>query len=803
MGKRQDDTIRLTGIRVRDTERSQHNFHRVSLKLLRCLFYLSGSYALIYWFVTLFEIGVEPEILTVSTLLLGIWYFFVYLTKKTKIIGIFLSLGILIFLSVRMWNAVYQGICEILNTASQYILDYYNTPLGFLPAAEDPRALLLTVLLLQALLMLWLGSSALKGKAGCLILTGLLLLCMGLMVNRFPAGEAVFLWIFSCFSMRVTGREGKGGIAQIPVTALGIGTAIFTGIMVLLSWLVIAPRLNPVIEDRYTAFREFQSNLEDRVRGLWGGNSAGGWQGMVQNGVLTNNSPAGGNETALSLTVENEPEETIYLKGFIGGLYQGSYWEEISDETFQEAIQNVISQADFQQIMEEWGYSDYSYSDFQSFLASAPYEFRSGEDSGEPEQFSISYEDTPGDYVYAPYLSRTEENAVLQADVELMRNGAESFRGSFYPDIPEISADQGYTSSLYVPELTAYAQYVSAQYLYIPSAGLEELQTYWNSRLEEFQSERGHYPTILETTTLIRETLASCSYSRNLDPLPEGEDFVQYFLFDQHRGFCTHFATTAVLLYRMTGYPARYATGYIARPEEFQENENGGWTADIPGENAHAWVEIYQNAGTGWLPVEMTPGYGDTEGNEADPAGQQNSGTPAATPSPTETADSQQSSTGGSNSSQLEITVRGMPGALWSALLIFLVLALLLLVIWIRRLGILYTRNRRFRCTDRRQAVRRIVQEADRMLSDGGFHTELEITDQEYAGKVQAAYPDLPKGLFSWFIRQGEAASYGNEKVTDKTVHACIRVYRILEAEIRKGRGRLWKFWWYFIKCYR
>src|SRR5699024_5897183 len=119
--------------------------------------------------------------------------------------------------------------------------------------------------------------------------------------------------------------------------------------------------------------------------------------------------------------------------------------------------------------------------------------------------------------------------------------------------------------------------------------------------------------------------------------------------------------------------PARYATGYIARPVEFQENENGGWTADIPGENAHAWVEIYQNAGTGWLPVEMTPGYGDTEGNEADPAGQQNSGTPAATPSPTEEADSQQSSTGGSNSSQLEITVRGMPGALWSALLIFLV----------------------------------------------------------------------------------------------------------------------------------
>ena len=49
-------------------------------------------------------------------------------------------------------------------------------------------------------------------------------------------------------------------------------------------------------------------------------------------------------------------------------------------------------------------------------------------------------------------------------------------------------------------------------------------------------------------------------------------------------------------------------TGYVVSPEEFEENEDG-YTAEIPDTQAHAWVEIYRN-GKGWIPLEVTPGYG-------------------------------------------------------------------------------------------------------------------------------------------------------------------------------------------------
>ena len=78
-------------------------------------------------------------------------------------------------------------------------------------------------------------------------------------------------------------------------------------------------------------------------------------------------------------------------------------------------------------------------------------------------------------------------------------------------------------------------QYLAEAYLYVPSQGLEELKSWWNRELSEYQEITGHYPTQEETTTLIRQALSECSYSLDLDPLPEGEDFVEYFVLHQKK----------------------------------------------------------------------------------------------------------------------------------------------------------------------------------------------------------------------------------------------------------------------------
>ncbi len=109
----------------------------------------------------------------------------------------------------------------------------------------------------------------------------------------------------------------------------------------------------------------------------------------------------------------------------------------------------------------------------------------------------------------------------------------------------------------------------------------------------------------------------NCDYDLSAGKLPFGEDFVDYFLLRTRRGSCTHFASTAALLCRYRGIPARYCEGYIIKPEDFPADaEYGEMTeVEVTDLRSHAWIEIYID-GMGWLPYEMTPGYGGTSQDE-------------------------------------------------------------------------------------------------------------------------------------------------------------------------------------------
>ncbi len=90
---------------------------------------------------------------------------------------------------------------------------------------------------------------------------------------------------------------------------------------------------------------------------------------------------------------------------------------------------------------------------------------------------------------------------------------------------------------------------------------------------------------------------------------PSGQDFAEYFLFENQKGFCVHFATTAALMYRICGYPARYVQGYAIPPSAFHPQEDGSYTAEATGEMGHAWCEVSENGE--WILKEHTlPYYG-------------------------------------------------------------------------------------------------------------------------------------------------------------------------------------------------
>lgn len=97
------------------------------------------------------------------------------------------------------------------------------------------------------------------------------------------------------------------------------------------------------------------------------------------------------------------------------------------------------------------------------------------------------------------------------------------------------------------------------------------------------------------------------------------------FLFETKEGYCSHFATSAVLLLREMGISARYVEGYIANSFERDFTaRSSGYSTSVTDENAHAWVEVYFPE-RGWITYEATPPYMDDmyKPSESSPGGYQ------------------------------------------------------------------------------------------------------------------------------------------------------------------------------------
>ena len=69
------------------------------------------------------------------------------------------------------------------------------------------------------------------------------------------------------------------------------------------------------------------------------------------------------------------------------------------------------------------------------------------------------------------------------------------------------------------------------------------------------------------------------------------------------------YASLGTLAFRAANIPARYVEGYEVVTSD-EKDAKGNYRADVTGQNAHAWVEIYCD-GVGWLPVDVTPGHYD------------------------------------------------------------------------------------------------------------------------------------------------------------------------------------------------
>ncbi|GAA0360613.1 transglutaminase-like domain-containing protein [Alkalibacterium iburiense] len=87
---------------------------------------------------------------------------------------------------------------------------------------------------------------------------------------------------------------------------------------------------------------------------------------------------------------------------------------------------------------------------------------------------------------------------------------------------------------------------------------------------------------------------------------PEGEDYVDYFLFNSFIGYCDNFSTAMTMMLRTIGIPARWTKGFT--PGNLYINGKDTPYYQVSNANAHSWVEVYFPS-FGWVPFEPSPSF--------------------------------------------------------------------------------------------------------------------------------------------------------------------------------------------------
>lgn len=297
-------------------------------------------------------------------------------------------------------------------------------------------------------------------------------------------------------------------------------------------------------------------------------------------------------KTALTVTMPRE-KTTVYLRGFSGGTYSSSRWKSVSKQTWEN--DTILSKS-----LSDAGLSIF---DFQSLLAN--------QNSTYQKQMRIEPKRANKEYAYVPYAIYPDASIKGVTD-SYFEPAKQVYLLTYGSDYSADSSAVKSKSYLQNPEQLssiedAYYSFLYDNYLTLPkNGGLKLREEAKKLNLPADFSEE-------DIAAAIQDYISNqASYSLTPGLTPANKDFIDYFLYENKKGYCVHFATAATLMLRMYGIPSRYVEGYIITDKDFSSGKKADgddrYTMKISDRNAHAWTEYYIK-GKGWLPLETTPGY--------------------------------------------------------------------------------------------------------------------------------------------------------------------------------------------------
>lgn len=284
----------------------------------------------------------------------------------------------------------------------------------------------------------------------------------------------------------------------------------------------------------------------------------------------------------------------VYLKAYAAGNFDNNRWEEMEDDVLSD-ISTGFAKNTSAYLKDIWNIGYYAF------------------DDGGGTFIAVETADTADSHFYVPYGALLENGDEMAAEGYVTRLDGGQTRAVSYAD--RFSMMMGDTDSFAAAgmpsaALNSYGDYVRENYLSVEGMS-EQFQ-------KDYKVPDGSSAEVV--TDYIKERFADEGIYYTLEPgsLPFGENAIEYFLYQNKKGYCMHFASAAVMIYRLNGIPARYAEGYMVLQGSFRQISSGYDTGESPlfesvvrDYQAHAWPEVFID-NFGWVPVEVTPAY--TEG---------------------------------------------------------------------------------------------------------------------------------------------------------------------------------------------
>lgn len=352
--------------------------------------------------------------------------------------------------------------------------------------------------------------------------------------------------------------------------------------------LVAVPGVLVFQEELFKAIYQVEGAVDRGVQKITGKERRSYSTGVINSG---NNYPM--DVSKLWIASSQNIKETLYLKGYTGDKYTNdSYWEPLDSNAFLEKIGEKMEEEYSVYKLASYFHELYYYNNYSIM-------HRQSKGSNDYQLLIRPYQEGEDNF-YMPYFSKMEGDWYNYEGAA--KREQYNFRFYAMSDINIAWEEMNKLPNQYRDKLIEmqeiYTGVTEESYVEVPKELIPNLvKLVEENPLTELE----------EITAFILYTLSNrATYTLTPGRTPISKDAVEYFLFENGKGYCVHFASAATLMYRLYGVPARYATGFAVEPEAFEEEEYGRYAAEVTDKSAHAWTEIFIK-GFGWTPVEVTP----------------------------------------------------------------------------------------------------------------------------------------------------------------------------------------------------